>query len=423
MGLVAAWASGACLVASCSKEEPPSGSTPIGTGDYRGLLATADGLAVVDLSVRDPSVAAKAGSGTLLSVAGTLTFDGKVVGVSGSLDGTTATVTGGGYSLTGTLGDGVLDLTMTGPSGTSSFSVFTGGSTITLHCGLYEGAKKGPIGVAIAGSRAAGAIGLAGGGKVLIGSTSGASFVLPGFPPAGKMEGTISGIAMDGTWSDGAGGTGTFNGTSAKCPRGTATGDSGTDAPIDTGSDTGTSTDTGATDVGGDTGSVDTGGTDTGSDSGGACSSLALTGLAVTEGTFAGSDDTVYTGGTVLEGTYVLNARKRTPFEAAPAGLVKITMRFTKKAGGGAQDFLYERVVSDNGVVTSESGEITFGVPPFTGGSVGTNGYKKKVACPATISDNSIQYSVPGAGTLVLKWYRGTPSGEIYGGWEEFKKS
>ncbi|MBK7317768.1 hypothetical protein [Candidatus Villigracilis affinis] len=124
------------------QEEPPSGSTPIGTGDYRGLLATADGLAVVDLSVRDPSVAAKAGSGTLLSVAGTLTFDGKVVGVTGSLDGTTATVTGGGYSLTGTLGDGVLDLTMTGPSGTSSFSVFTGGSTITLHCGLYEGAKK-----------------------------------------------------------------------------------------------------------------------------------------------------------------------------------------------------------------------------------------------------------------------------------------
>jgi hypothetical protein len=411
----------ACVVAlgaafvACGKDEPGTTETPAGLGEYRGLVATDTGLGVLAVTVRDASTTAK-GLGTKggVAVSGTFTFDDASIAVTGSGDGRTVTLSGGGYTISGTIADGALTVTVSRGASSWSATLFSGGSSIQLYCGRYDGPKSGPLGVAVVGARAAGAVVVAGKGATLVGTASGASFQLTGFPPSGKVDGAIAGATMSGTWTDGVGGSGTFDGTPDKCPRGT-----GGDAGADTGADTGS--DTGATDTGSDTGATDTG-SDTGSsDAGGACTGLALGGIEITETAFGGSDPTTYTGGTVVEGRYHLNARKYSPFESAPKGTTRITMRLVKKPGGSAQEFLYERIVSDGGTPYAETGTIKFGTPPFTGGSTGTNGYQKTVSCPSDSPSNSIMYSVVGS-DLELKWFRGSSApSEIYGGWEQFK--
>lgn len=414
---------GSAFVA-CGKDEPGTTETPAGLGEYRGLLATDAGLAVLSVTLRDGAATAKGlGTKAAVDVSGTLTFDDASIAVTGTSDGRSVTLSGGGYTLAGAIADGALTVTVSRGGSSWTTTLFVGGASIQLYCGRYNGPKNGPLGVAIAGTRAAGAVVVGGKGAALSGTTSGASFQLAGFPPSGKLDGAISGAAMSGTWTDGAGGSGAFDGTNDKCPRGTGA-DAGTDTGPDTASDTGAtdtgSTDTGSTDTSTDTGATDTGSSDTG-DAGGACTSLALGGLAITETAFGGSDPTTYTGGTVVEGRYHLNARKYSPFESAPKGTTRITMRLVKKPGGGAQEFLYERIVSDGGTPYAETGTIKFGTPPFTGGSTGTNGYQKTVSCPGDSPSNSIMYSVVGS-DLELKWFRGSSApSEIYGGWEQFK--
>jgi hypothetical protein len=176
----------------------------------------------------------QAASAAPINLTGTLTFsNATTVSLTGTLDGAALLLAATGYSFTGTLSGGVISGTFTGPNGESgsfSASLSTSGAAVALYCGAYAGSDVGVWSLALKPDRTGGVIvvpsngsgGLTGKSRAKAGTTDQIEVLPDAAPTFVLAAGTISVIAgtafdsVDGTWDDGAGGSGTFGG-STRC--------------------------------------------------------------------------------------------------------------------------------------------------------------------------------------------------------------
>jgi hypothetical protein len=236
-------------LAGCAKNEP---SGPVGaTGtSISGSLAAADGR-TGSLSLTSPTPPPVAGAGVpagpsaapgasmgIINLTGTVSLsDGTNATLTGTWDtGTGAlSVTGGGFTFSGTMAGGHLSGGFTGPSITGLFSlqVSTTSSDLTVYCGTFTGRTpealpsggtgQGPDDGTwnlVVGATTVDAIVLSDGGDqvVLEGTRSGTSITLS--VPGGTAAGTISGSSnefVSGTYNVSGAGSGTFQGSTAMC--------------------------------------------------------------------------------------------------------------------------------------------------------------------------------------------------------------
>jgi hypothetical protein len=195
-----------------------SGATtnPTGGTTYKGTFTGKgnDGGSI-DVTVASATTAAKdLHPLTVLQVSGTVKpSGGAAVAVTGTFDDATKqlTITGGGYSFTGTAtSDGVTG-TYTGPKGTGNFSVLTG-SSATPYCGTFAGDASGIWNFVVNGSSLSGsAIDSQGNGDTLTGSVTGGSVSIT-TKNGSTATGSISGTTANGTYANGAV-KGTWTGT------------------------------------------------------------------------------------------------------------------------------------------------------------------------------------------------------------------
>jgi hypothetical protein len=125
-------------------------------------------------------------------------------------------VSGGGYTFQGTLTNGVLSGTWTGPSSNGSFSTLVGSSSsVTNYCGTFSGQDSGTWNFTISGTTLSGSYTGTSGSGILTGTVNGNSVSIS-TQSGGTAQGTISGTNVSGTWMGGSK-TGTWMGSSTGC--------------------------------------------------------------------------------------------------------------------------------------------------------------------------------------------------------------
>lgn len=199
------------ISAACSSGETVTGPTGL-NAQYRGTAAGGDPNESMSFD---------------LTVAATTTGTLKLVGaapmaVTGSFVAATqlVTVSGGGFTLTGTIDNtGKLLGTYTHGSNSGYVAGFqhTAANPVTVFCGTYTGAAEGVFNLARRGSSLSGAyVNIDGSDGYMSGSISGSSISItdvqdsPGFAAIGTLVGTT----MSGTWSI-SGSTGTWTSNTA----------------------------------------------------------------------------------------------------------------------------------------------------------------------------------------------------------------
>ena len=217
------------LVAACGDDSNDSDPTPTSV-EYQGVFGSATtagrlafGTASSDL--RGDMAALRAP----ITLSGTMDFIASAtqVTLTGTLDGTSLTLTGGGYTFTGTETDGVINGTYTGPeNGSFTATLVPDGVAIVQLCGEYVGDDTGVFSLSLDPDRAGGVIivpddgaGQTGRARAKSGSATDVEVlpdVLPTFVIAtGTMNASFNQIS--GTWDDGQGSAGTFSGSVDEC--------------------------------------------------------------------------------------------------------------------------------------------------------------------------------------------------------------
>jgi len=239
------------ILAACSGGEPGDGGGGGGattTTTLSGALAAADGrTGTLSLTGQVPAASTVAApTGVSLSVQATISLAGKVelsdgstATLSGTWDNTTGaiTITGGGYSFTGTFVNGVLSGPFTGPSIEGIFSLRVTGTSAgsDVYCGTYTGREleDDPLGntgyapdngtwnIVVTGSDVD-VIVLSDGGEQLVlnGTRTGQTVTLT--VPGGTASGTLSGTGdefVKGNYTVAGGGYGTFQGSKSYCTK------------------------------------------------------------------------------------------------------------------------------------------------------------------------------------------------------------
>lgn len=219
------------LLAACGDDSNGSGGTTTPNVEYQGVFGSATkagrlAFATNTGALRD-GMAALVGP---IPLTGTMDFidSGTPVALTGTLDGTSLALTGGGYSFTGTESGGVINGTFTGPEGGAfTATLVPDGVAIVQLCGEYLGSDTGVFSLTLDPSRAGGVIivpddgspGQTGKARAKAGSTTDVEVLpdaLPSFVVAtGTMNATFNQIT--GSWNDGQGGSGTFSGSVDQC--------------------------------------------------------------------------------------------------------------------------------------------------------------------------------------------------------------
>ena len=199
-------------VGACGKKstEPKTTSTYAGTFAGSSGGTGVSGSMTVDLA------------GT---PAGTLLVSGTSIALTGTYDSASEAVTlsGGGYSFSGTRSGSILSGIFTAPGPITGGFVLTSGRSVRVYCGTSAsatpGGPTGTINLVITGSTI---VGLAvktqtGEVTVLNGTSSGSTVTIlnPGDPSSTFATGTLNAgpDTLSGTYDDGAGDTGTWNAT------------------------------------------------------------------------------------------------------------------------------------------------------------------------------------------------------------------
>lgn len=198
-------------IAGC-KEDTPAGPGPSpGITVFVGTLANSAETGSMRLTFS--SAIAKyspfyiASPETVISVSGTVTINGTVITLTGTYDTETTglQVSGGGYTFSGTLSDGHITGTYTGPNGPGGFSAApssTDGS-VKVYCGTShetspDTSNHGRFNLVISGTEVSG---ITDDGLELGGSVSGSTVSVTIFGTA-IGSGTISGTSIiNGTYS------------------------------------------------------------------------------------------------------------------------------------------------------------------------------------------------------------------------------
>ncbi len=182
-----------------------------GTGGTLSLTITpavaSMGSAIMPLATTDTV------SGTLHITGGVdVVLSGTFTPPSGPLD-----VSGGGYTFSGSLQNGTLSGTWTGPGSSGSFTALVSGSSgsVTNFCGTFSGSDSGTWDLSQSGMTLSGSYTGSGGSATLSGTLSGTSISLTS-PSGATAQGTLSGPSMSGTWTSGSH-TGTWQGSTSGC--------------------------------------------------------------------------------------------------------------------------------------------------------------------------------------------------------------
>lgn len=227
----------AALLAACGNDSGPSSTTPKAFA-YAGTFGSAANSGTIIFSTAP--VAIKAGNGNAASLSapidliGTLTFsNGSTLDLTGTLDAAALLLSGTGYEFTGTLSNGVISGSFTGPNGESgsfSASLSSSGGAVSLYCGSYDGDDAGVFSLALKPDRTGGVIvvpssgsgGLTGRSRPTTGTTDEIDVLPDAAPTQVIAQGQLFGIAntafdsIEGFWDDGQGSSGTFGG-STRC--------------------------------------------------------------------------------------------------------------------------------------------------------------------------------------------------------------
>lgn len=223
LGLVASGCSSSDSSSSSSSSSSgstssSSGSTTTGGTTYKGTFAGAGG----DGGAIEVTVAA-AGAKTqtihilaIQQVTGTLHVSGGgAVTITGTFDDATKqlSITGGGYSFTGTATSDGVNGSYTGPKGSGKFTVFAS-ATATPYCGTFAGGATGVWNFVVNEGKVAGsAVTNTGDDDTLTGTVTNGTVNMTtgnGSTADGKIEGTTA----TGTWKNVAGNVqGTWTGT------------------------------------------------------------------------------------------------------------------------------------------------------------------------------------------------------------------
>lgn len=211
------------LVAAVALGTPGCSSTP-STGDaggvggtpYSGVFTGAKESGVIDVVVSSGGAQTKdIRLQSLLQVTGSIRLvGGMTINVTGTYDDVTKqlTLSGGGYSFTGTGASDGVNGTYMGPNGSGVFTVLTG-QTVTVYCGSYAGDAMGSWNFVVSGSSLSGsAVDSGGGGDTFTGTVNGGMVSITS-KAMSTASGTISGNTATGTWQSAGGKKGTWTGT------------------------------------------------------------------------------------------------------------------------------------------------------------------------------------------------------------------
>ncbi len=246
------------LLAACSSSDEPGGGGNGTTTTLSGSLAATDGrTGSLTLTGQVPSAsivawptAVSASVMAIITLTGTVSLsDGTTATLTGTWDNVTGalSVTGGGFTFSGTLANGTLNGSFTGPSITGVFSLraSTTDTDVAVYCGTYTGRTpedhpSGGTGLGpdngtwnlMVGTSSVDVIVLSDDGSPLVlgGTRSGNTVTIT--VPGGTATGTISGASSEfvkGTYSAPGSSSGTFQGSQAAC---TATAESATPQSI-----------------------------------------------------------------------------------------------------------------------------------------------------------------------------------------------
>jgi hypothetical protein len=213
--------------AACSGATTPGeGSTPppaVVTGEYQGELSGANETGVLVVTIESnttaPARARWLDVPSLETALGTLTLSGGVtVDLSGTFDPSSGalSLSGGGYAFAGSITNGSLGGSYTGPNGSGSFSLVPGGAS-QFFCGSFDGSDSGVWNLVVGASSAAGSLASASGAVPFTCTVSGATLSCSGANGV-VATGSIAGGVASGDWHDGKGGNGKWKGTSGGCP-------------------------------------------------------------------------------------------------------------------------------------------------------------------------------------------------------------
>jgi hypothetical protein len=224
------------LFGCSSSSEGSSGSsgtsgTTAGGVAFRGTLTAKGESGVVDATLPTgtsiASVNPLADPVAANSVVATITLGGgKTFSLTGTYDAATKTLTisGGGYSLTGTLTGSTLSGTYTGPNGAGSFALQAATTgAVNVYCGTYVGTKVSGGGswnlVQGADNKLSGSYTETAGGSGLLSGTLAGTAITLSTTSGAVAVGTISGDTINGTYGVSATDltAGTWTGSTGAC--------------------------------------------------------------------------------------------------------------------------------------------------------------------------------------------------------------
>lgn len=336
-----------CGSSDSGGDNGPAGGGALGPGQYRGLLTSSTESGVIDVTVPGSggaSTQSKHGLDTAdeKALTGSLVVTGGApIALTGSYDPDLGTVSlsGGGYSLNGTVANGGFSGTYTGPNGGGSFTVASNaGGTTQVLCGSVSGqGANGPLNMLVTGSSAIG-------------------FVLPDGKSVAHITCSISGTTMTCSVQEdpNVAVTGTLNGDTW----------------------TGTAINSSKGEQASWTASPCSGSTPDG-DGGTTCNTIANVGAVVNETTDPGALPTM-TGGSLVDGTYVMTSHVEYGTTSTSTGTHKATFQVS---GGNVQ-----LVVSDNGAPDSHV-DLTL--------TLSGNQYSFASTCPAGWNESGTFTATP----------------------------
>lgn len=215
-------------VAACSSSSSGSNgatdggspnATPNGTTTYKGTFAGPGEGGSIEITVTSGGTTAQdlhTLSG-VQQVTGTVHVSGgSSITVTGTFDPATnqLSVTGGGYTFSGTASSNGVTGSYQGPKGSGSFSVLTGAS-VTPYCGTFAGDATGVWNMVVSGSTITGtAMDDKGHGDQLTGTVDASGNISMTTKNGSNAPGKITGNTASGTWQNSAGNAkGTWQGT------------------------------------------------------------------------------------------------------------------------------------------------------------------------------------------------------------------
>lgn len=230
------------FLTGCKKDDSPTSdnstpTTPTTVGTYSGTLAGSNGVSgALSISIAQNAQQTSSVPTALVTstytVTGSLVINGNIIVLTGTFDGTTINISGANFTLAGTLSNGTLSGSFIGPNGaTGSFTVSKGtnGATVKVYTGTISGSTTGTFNIVVNGSTITG-VAVTGSAHQLTGTVTGNSISINGGTAVGSF--TNNGNNCSGTWNDGQGGSGTWQGTlvdisNIKVYAGTVTGSGG----------------------------------------------------------------------------------------------------------------------------------------------------------------------------------------------------